>query len=57
MTRHVVQPGETLWALASSVASSREDLRDVVVEIERLNNLDGAGLRAGEQLLLPVARG
>ena len=57
VTRHVVQPGETLWALAGSVASPREDLRDVVAEIEKLNNLDGAGLRAGEQLLLPVPRG
>jgi len=57
VTRHVVEPGETLWALAGSVASPREDLRDVVAEIEKLNDLDGAGLRAGEQLLLPVARG
>jgi hypothetical protein len=57
VTRHVVERGETLWGLAGSVASSREDLRDVVQEIERLNGLDGAGLRAGDVLILPVARG
>ena len=57
VTRHVVEPGDTLWALADAVASPREDLRDVVAEIEKLNDLDGAALRAGEMLLLPVARG
>jgi len=57
VTRHVVEPGETLWRLADAVADPREDLRDVVQEIERLNNLEGAGLRAGDVLLLPVARG
>ncbi len=57
VTRHVVESGETLWRLAGTVADPREDLRDVVQEIERLNDLDGAGLRAGEVLLLPVARG
>lgn len=57
VTRHVVERGETLWGLAGTVASPREDLRDVVQEIERLNGLDGAGLRAGDVLLLPVERG
>ncbi|GMA26412.1 hypothetical protein GCM10025864_41710 [Luteimicrobium album] len=56
VTRHVVERGETLWGLAGTVANPREDLRDVVQEIEQLNDLDGAGLRAGDVLLLPVAR-
>jgi hypothetical protein len=56
VTRHVVERGETLWGLAGTVASPREDLRDVVQEIEQLNDLDGAGLRAGDMLLLPVGR-
>ncbi|MGC5168244.1 LysM peptidoglycan-binding domain-containing protein [Luteimicrobium sp. DT211] len=57
VTRHVVEPGESLWVLARSVAHPREDLRDVVAEIERLNHLAGAGLRAGEVVLLPASRG
>lgn len=54
--RYVVAPGDTLWAIAAGVARPGEDLRDVVREIEVLNEMPSAALTAGEQILLPVGR-
>ena len=52
----VVGPGQTLWDIAASsaAAGSTEDLRDVVVAIQELNDLDSAMLRSGQQLLVPL---
>ncbi|MDC7121288.1 LysM peptidoglycan-binding domain-containing protein [Cellulomonas fimi] len=53
VTRHVVLEGETMWGLAAQVASPGEDVRDVVLELVRLNDLPSAGLMAGQEILLP----
>ena len=50
-----VQPGETLWAVAQRIAP-KNDPREVVDQIRRINHLPTSGLQAGQQLLLPVAR-
>jgi LysM repeat protein len=50
----VVQPGESLWSLAERVAP-QNDPRQVIAQIQRLNDLDGSGIQAGQLLLLPVA--
>ena len=50
-----VQPGDTLWALARRVAPGH-DPRVVVEQIRRLNDLPGAGVQAGQQLVLPTVR-
>jgi Tfp pilus assembly protein FimV len=47
-----VVPGETLWSVAKRIAPG-QDPRPVVEEIRRINSLPDAGLRAGQQLLLP----
>lgn len=48
----IVQPGDTLWDIASRHAGRRG--RDATVEdIRRLNNLDGYGIDAGQRLILP----
>lgn len=52
---YTVQVGETMWSIASRVASPGEDVRDVVERLVDLNGLTGAGLVAGQQLLLPAA--
>ena len=41
-----VQPGESLWAIAGTVAPER-DPRDVVADIVQLNNLDAGACDAG----------
>jgi hypothetical protein len=50
-----VQPGETLWGVASRIAPG-QDPRPVIDQIRRLNDLPDASLRAGQQLLLPARR-
>jgi hypothetical protein len=50
----VVLPGDTLWSVAQELAPGR-DPRPVVEQIRRLNDLPGAGLRAGQLLVLPAA--
>jgi nucleoid-associated protein YgaU len=51
-TSVVVQPGDTLWSIATSLEGDR-DVRAVVDEIQQLNGLDGAVLVPGRTLLLP----
>ncbi len=49
----IVAPGESLWTIAQRVAAPGEDLRDVVREIQRLNQMESVDLRSGDALLLP----
>jgi LysM repeat protein len=55
VVRHVVQPGETLWGIASEIAAPGEDVRDVVLELQDLNELPSAGLMAGQSIVVPAA--
>jgi nucleoid-associated protein YgaU len=48
----VVQSGDTLWSIATSL-DGEGDVRAVVDEIQRLNDLDGAHLVPGQVLRLP----
>ncbi|MEV8512869.1 LysM peptidoglycan-binding domain-containing protein [Dactylosporangium sp. NPDC051484] len=51
----IVQPGDTLWGIASERRGRRG--RDAMVEeIRRLNKLDGYGIDAGQRLILPRTR-
>ena len=50
----VVKPGDTLWALAGDVAAPGEDVRDVILEIQRLNGRGTADLVAGQIIRLPT---
>ena len=47
-----VHPGDTLWEIAAETSSGR-DVRDVILDIERLNGLDGAPLQPGQRIALP----
>jgi len=51
-----VAPGTTLWELAvAETDDTGGDPRDVVHEIEQLNDLDGAELQIGQRLEVPVS--
>src|SRR5205085_1148315 len=47
-----VEPGQTLWQIASSVAPA-DDPRDTVDRIRDLNGLATTVLRAGQRLVVP----
>ncbi|RPF22073.1 LysM peptidoglycan-binding domain-containing protein [Myceligenerans xiligouense] len=51
---HAVEPGETLWGLAASVAEPGQDVRDVVRELQELNGLPTGGLTVGQTLYVPA---
>ena len=48
----VVESGDTLWSIASSLDSDT-DVRSMIDEIQRLNGLESADLVPGQVLLLP----
>jgi hypothetical protein len=48
----VVQPGDTLWSIASALGTDG-DVRVLVDEIQELNDLSGADLVPGRTLRLP----
>ena len=48
----VVEPGDTLWSIASSVADG-EDVRAVVDHIQELNQMTGSDVVPGQVLRLP----
>jgi nucleoid-associated protein YgaU len=48
----VVQPGDTLWSIATSL-NGDGDVRSVIDEIQQLNGLNSAVLVPGQTLLLP----
>jgi hypothetical protein len=48
----VVQPGETLWAIARRVAPAA-DPRVTIDRLSRLNDLGGRPIVAGQRLVLP----
>lgn len=49
----VVQPGESLWSVATSLDST-VDPRDLVGEIVQLNQLSESGVQAGQPIAVPL---
>ncbi|MDO5751194.1 MAG: LysM peptidoglycan-binding domain-containing protein [Rothia sp. (in: high G+C Gram-positive bacteria)] len=50
-----VRAGQSLWDIARDVDSQR-DTREVVHQIERMNNVSASNLRAGQRLEVPITR-
>lgn len=50
-----VKPGDTIWQIASNYATDKDDVREVVFEIRRINKLDNnAHVYPGQSLKVPV---
>ena len=51
---HLVVTGDTLWDIAAEHTTPGEDVRRVVYEIQRLNDLDGSMILPGQELQVPL---
>ncbi|TNC16693.1 LysM peptidoglycan-binding domain-containing protein [Georgenia sp. 311] len=49
-----VGAGDTLWAIAATSAAEGQDVRDVVDDIMRLNDLGSGELVVGQQIVVPA---
>jgi len=48
-----VEPGQTLWDIASASTPAGGDVRSTMAHLESLNHLDSAGLQIGQRLRIP----
>jgi LysM repeat protein len=49
-----VKPGDTLWQIAQTHGPDNTDTRRIVAVIEKLNQIDGAILQAGQIIEIPL---
>ena len=53
-SQHVVQTGDTLWAVAKSSTAPGQDVRRTVHDIMALNGLSDAVIHPGQVLIIPA---
>ena len=51
---YVVQPGDSLWAIAADFTPGGEDVRRLVADIGRLSEVSGGIIIPGQVLLIPT---
>ena len=49
-----VSQGETLWSIAKEYLPENRDIRDFILEIKSINDLNDAGIQAGQYITIPV---
>lgn len=53
-TDYRVKPGDTLWRIAQVHGPENGDIRRIVAAIEKLNQIDGAHIQAGQVIEIPL---
>ena len=51
-----VHTGDTLWDIAAEWSGKEEDIREVIMRIQKENKLTGSALSVGQQLVIPVRK-
>ena len=51
-----VHTGDTLWDIAADWSGRDEDLREVILRIQKENILSGSDLAVGQRLVIPVRK-
>ena len=51
-----VHTGDTLWDIAADWSGKDEDIREVILRIQKENNLKGSNLAVGQRLVIPVRK-
>jgi len=52
-TEIIIEKGDTLWEIAKVYGSSEKDIREVIYDICRFNNIKASDLRPGQILYIP----
>ena len=50
----IVQNGDTLWNLAKRYYGENTDLREVIYEIRKINNMNNSDIRPGQKIKIPL---
>ena len=51
-----VHTGDTLWDIAADWSGKDEDIREVILRIQKENKLKGSNLSVGQRLVIPVRK-
>ena len=51
-----VHTGDTLWDIAADWSGKDEDIREVILRIQKENKLKGSNLAVGQRLVIPVRK-
>ena len=51
-----VHTGDTLWDIAADWSGRDEDIRKVILRIQKENKLSGSNLAVGQRLVIPVRK-
>ena len=51
-----VHTGDTLWDIAGDWSGKGEDIREVILRIQKENKLSGSDLAVGQRLVIPVRK-
>ena len=52
--RHEIENGESLWSIASQYHNQNVDLRKVIYEIKKINNINSSVITPGKELIIPL---
>lgn len=49
-----VEAGDTLWSIAKSAMTENDDIREVIFDIQQLNNMESDTIKPGQLIKVPV---
>lgn len=52
---HEIESGESLWSIAAHYYDSNNvDLRKIIYDIKKINNIDSSVITPGKELIIPI---